>query len=125
MTLRLMVPLVIVLCAAHPAAADTLPRAILGTWAPEIAACENDESESRVKVEPRWIESYADGYTIKTWRRRGNVWQGRGRHAQEGEGGSTPGKVALRMMPDTRLFMAFNGQPETPYVKCVRDRGVR
>jgi hypothetical protein len=98
---------------------------MLGTWAPEAAACENDESEGRIKVEARWIESYADGYTIKTWLRRGDVWHGRGRHAQEGEGGTTLGKVTLRLMPDARLQMAFDGGPRSLYLKCLRNRGVR
>jgi hypothetical protein len=126
MLFRFTLSLAAILCLAQqPASAEVLPRQMLGTWAPDAAACENDESEGRVKVEPRWIESYADGYSIRTWIRRGNVWHGRGRHAQEGEGGTMPGKVALRMMPDARLEMAFNGHSGSLYVKCPRDRGVR
>jgi hypothetical protein len=126
MLFRLGQLLAAILCMAQQsAAAETLPRTMLGTWAPEAAACENDESEGRVKVEPRWIESYADGYTIKTWSRRGDVWHGRGRLAQEGEGGSTQGKVALRLMPDARMRMAFDNSPGSLYVRCPRNRGVR
>jgi hypothetical protein len=125
MRFRYAISFAVILCMAQSAAADTLPRAMLGTWAPEAAACENDESESRVKVEQRWIESYADGYSIKTWSRRGDVWHGRGRHAQEGEGGTTPGRVALRLMPEARLRMAFDSGRGSFYVKCSRNRGVR
>jgi hypothetical protein len=124
MPIRFTVPLVAILCLAHPAMADTLPRAMLGTWAPEAAACENEENESRIKVEPRWIESFADGYEIRSWSRRGNIWHGRGRQAQEGEGGTMPGKVALRLRPDAKLKMAFDGNPGSLYVKCPRNRGV-
>ena len=125
MSIRLPILLAALLCAAQPvAAADTLPRAMLGTWAGEASDCTRDESEGRIKVEPRWIESFASGYSIRTWTKRGDVWHGRGRQAQEGEGGTTPGSVALRLMPDGRLRIGYDGGPASAHVKCARDRGV-
>ncbi len=125
MLLRLALPIITVLCTALPAAAETLPRTMLGTWAADAAACERDESDSRVKVEARWIEFFASGYTIRTWSRRSEVLTGRGRKAEEGEAGSSRGFVTLQLLPDAKLRISRDGYDSDVYVKCPRNRGVR
>ncbi len=46
-------------------AAETLPKAMLGKWASEVAACNEQSSELGLTVEPRSVLFYEHGYEIR------------------------------------------------------------
>jgi hypothetical protein len=106
------------LLGAGPALArESLPRDMLGLWADSLASCQQETSDGRMTIEPRWIEFAASGIMVRRWERRGPGWRGVGRWGEEGEGTSRPGAITLRLLADGRM-QVDEGADKRFYVRC-------
>jgi hypothetical protein len=101
------------------AAAERLPRAFHGDWAPELDQCKRDGEHSVYSIDGRVIAGYEHGWTIRRWRRSGQEWIGTG--TQDDDQGSMPGRLRLKLAGKDRLL--FDGAAR---VRCpARDRRAR
>ncbi|HYF56937.1 MAG TPA: hypothetical protein VEA41_21990 [Salinarimonas sp.] len=128
---RLVLSLALALAAA-PAAARTvtLPKAMLGVWAPEAEDCRDEagrNTDSRVEVTPGSVGFYASIWTVRRWERAGEVHRGRASVAEEGESRPAPGRplIALRLRPDGRLEVRRERVEAEAFVRCPAGTQVR
>ena len=103
--------------AAFPAEArkrgPAVPAEFLGQWSAEKGHCDI-QSESRLLIEPDFVGFYAAGYSVRRIvRRRDGSLKIFGLRADEGEGGSTPDSVELKLISSGELL----AQSQT-YYRC-------
>ena len=102
--LRRLVARVLLLAAlTHPAAAGQqtdLPGAMVGTWAPDAAACVDSEGEindARVAVSPDSVEYFASIWGGIAWQLQTNGYGGWAEVSEEGEGEPEEKRSASRL----------------------------
>jgi hypothetical protein len=118
---RAFLAVLLVLSAAPAFAAVKLPVAMLGVWAPEPKDCEDDPvwiKDSRVEIVPDGMVTIVDAWTVKVWRRKGEIYSGRAVVADEGGEPPVRGRLALQLLGDGRLVVTRDGYVNDPMVKC-------
>ena len=109
------------LLAAAPAHAKkrgpVLPKEFLGQWTAEKDKCDI-QSESRLVIEPDFVMFYAAGYGVRRIvKRRDGSLKIFGPRADEGEGGSTPDSVEMKLISPNEL--RTNGSDRPIYYRCA------
>ncbi len=117
MTTRIAALAAALLLAGPAVARESLPRDMLGLWADSLESCNNDISDGRMTIEPRSVEFAASHIEVRRWERRGSRWRGAGRVGEEGEGGTRPGSITLRLLPDGRM-QVDEGEAKRIYLRC-------
>jgi hypothetical protein len=100
--------------------AVSLPKSMLGAWAPEACDCD-PQSEGRLTIEDRTILFYASAYEVRRIERRpGGSLRISGLRAEEGEGsGRTRDSLSLKLISPHELLVV-TGSPEGHiYRRCV------
>ena len=115
---------------AMPAAAQqaprALPQAMHGTWGYEAKSCTEETDDGRANVAARSVEFFASACTFTRFSRsRDGTWTVRGTCAEEGEAGTTPGSVSLRLLADGRLSIGLDGAAAHAYQRCAQAMRVR
>lgn len=93
-----------------------LPQAFVGQWSADKGKCDI-QSESRLVIERDFVMFYAAGYSVKRIvRRPDGSLKIFGLRADEGEGGSTPDSVELKLVGPDEL--RTNGSDRPVYYRC-------
>ena len=86
------------------AAADVLPKEVVGLWAFEPADCADPRSEGLLKVEAKTVLFFASGYDVKrVVRRRDGSLRASGFVANEGEAGREAGALTMKLISPDKL----------------------
>lgn len=98
--------------------ADALPKAMLGVWATDLAACSEQASEIRMTVEPKTVLMYEVAQTV---RRVVRLKDGSLRILgyTVADDGRAPGSLTLKLMGDGKLRVG----PDQIYHRCPANAG--
>jgi hypothetical protein len=97
-----------------------LPQTFVGQWSADKGKCDI-QSESRLVIERDFVMFYAAGYSVKRIvRRPDGSLKIFGRRADEGEGGSTPDSIELKLVSPHEL--RTNGSDRPVYYRCQDEK---
>jgi hypothetical protein len=98
-------------------AADRLPKAMLGAWASDPAACGEQASELAMTVEPKTVLFYEHGFKIRrVVRLKDGTWRATGYSVDDD--GRAPGTLSLKLVADR---LQVNGG--AGYYRCNKKIG--
>ena len=102
----------------HAAHADSLPKAMLGVWATDPAACSEQSSEIKMTVERKAVLTYEVAQTV---RRIARLKDGSLRVSghTETDDGRAPGSLTLKLIGEDKLRVG----PDQIYHRCPANAG--
>lgn len=116
---------VLLLAAPAFAGSRTLPARMQGIWGYEATSCTVESDDGRVEIGPDFVTSFASHCTVAGFRARPDgTLVTHGRCRGEGEEGTEPGSVRLRLAGPDRLSIALGGEGHV-YRRCLGRLPVR
>lgn len=125
---RLPFAAIVLLALASPAAATEagLPVDMQGTWGWDLEACADRASDGRVSVTSLIVSFYASAFVLDDPKEaEGGGWTSSATVHAEGESGTEPGTIALRLVDPNALEIRTDDEEPSVYVRCADDLPVR
>lgn len=103
---------------AHAQNVPNLPKDMQGIWAFEPADCGDEDSDGRVSVGARRVDSFAASFVFREIRKTKDGYRATTRRFDEGEERVSRDTIELKIMPNGKLKIFSATAADVEYHRC-------
>ena len=104
--------------AAHAQSVPSLPKEMQGVWALDLADCDDEDSDGRVSVGPKRVDSFAASFVFREIRKSKDGYRATTRRFDEGEERVSKDAIDLKILPNGKLKIISSTAADVEYRRC-------
>lgn len=103
---------------AHAQTVPTLPKEMQGIWAYDLQDCNDEDSDGRVSVGARRVDSFAASFVFREIQKTKDGYRATTRRFDEGEERVSKDTIRLTILPNGKLKIFSATAADVDYHRC-------